>query len=944
MISSMVRETIFGGAVSNTCEARRTETLIRSNAFCVALVLFLFSALSFANASAKEGLISGVKIEIEKISTANQDRLFSIAEKMISIKKGDTFSEEKLNESITSLKKSELFEKIAADSEESGTETVIVFKLKPARLIKDIIITGSVYPLFEKDILGSMSIYAGETYKPRKLTRQSALVVKMLEKEGYINPYVNVTQETDPSDGYVTVFVDIKKDDYWAIGDIKFKGNSAFSDFRLGLSLETSRKSFLPDVFSRFSEVTLKKETQSIIDFYRVNGYADVDVKSEMTRDKKRGEVDVIIRITEGAKYETKFRGNKEYWDITLHKDLVLTKDGNKHNLGIRKSIKNIKNRYLEDGFLDVSVKTEEEISEDGKEKKLFFVIDEGPRTLVRGVKIEGNSSVSVKDIEKNMLTKESGFFFKEPYNPETLEGDAEALVSYYKTKGFMNARVEKEVDISEDKTSAIAKIIINERPRILIRNISFKGHEAVSEKDIISSMSLRAGDPFSRSALDGDEKKISALISEKGYPHVSVKSSLNYSEDQKNVDILFSIDQGIFVKMGGSYFYGNIRTRDTLLRKELGLAEGDPFSLTRVLEAQKSIRSMDIFNSVQFRSIGLAEKSDTVHLLAEIEEKKPYYVQAGLGYDSQKGLYSTAEAGDHNLFGKNKQAWISGEASQTTYKAETGVADPRFTGFKLYARTRLYVEQAEEFNQDFGTRVFGSLSEFEKKWTDSFYSSTALRLEQREQYKTNNASEIGIEDPRKLVAVTPAVRYDTRDSFISPKKGMEARFSVDLSRSIENSYDTFQKYRLDLSFYKTPLEKLTLAMAGRFGYIASSSELPSDQLFFLGGTSSVRGFKENELRTNESGESLGGRSSVSGTLEARFDMASKLELITFFDTGSLGHYLKSGYENGFRSSLGAGIGYKTPIGPLSIMYGHKLDRKKGEDSGCIHFSVGYVF
>lgn len=106
----------------------------------------------------------------------------------------------------------------------------------------------------------------------------------------------------------------------------------------------------------------------------------------------------------------------------------------------------------------------------------------------------------------------------------------------------------------------------------------------------------------------------------------------------------------------------------------------------------------------------------------------------------------------------KTRNYGLQGEASQTTYKAETGIADPRFTGLKFSAKTRLYTEQSEEFNQDFGTRSFGSLTELEKKWTDSIYTSSAIRIEQREQYsidnKTVSSSQPDVEELRKLVAL----------------------------------------------------------------------------------------------------------------------------------------------------------------------------------------------
>lgn len=929
--------------------------LYRINGFSSLLFVFFMScAIAGAQTSDPElKRVSDVRIEIEQVGGINSDNLVRLASDLIGLHKGDLLTDDKLNAGIQAITKTGVFESIDADSNTSADngkdEVQIILKLKPARIIKDIKIKGVIYPFFEKDILNAMSIYPGEAFKPRKFERQPELIARMLEKEGFIKPLVTLERETDPEDGKMVISVSIVKDDFWYIGDVKFKGNEAFTDLRLGAALETSRSSFLPDVLSRYSDSRMKDEVKLLTDFYRLKGYADVSISTEAKRDEETRTVDAIIKIIEGPLYNVAFRGNDFFWDLTLKKEVALEKDGNRHNLGVRKSIRNIKKKYLDEGFENVSVSTEEKLSEDGKKKNLVFVINEGHRTLVSNVEITGNSSIEAGEVQKSMLTRKSGIFFKEPYSKDMVDGDVESVNSFYKSRGFMDAETDAEVSFDESRESADVKMLVREKTRYFTKSIRFKGLDIISENDALGAINSAEGKPFSQSDIEGDEKKISALISEKGYPHVSVKAESAHDKNTGAVDLLFTVDKGPFVRVGNAYFHGNVRTRDSLLKKELNLHQGEPFSLTKVLEAQKSIRNMDIFNSVQFTSIGLAEKKDTVHILAEIEEKKPYYFQAGVGYDSQKGMYSSAKTGDRNFLGKNKELWASGEASQTTYKAETGIADPRFTGFKLSAKTRIYADQSEEFNKDYGTRSFGSLTEFEKKWSPSLYTSNSVRLEQREQYrvgaiKDDSTLQPEAEEQRRLVALTPAVRYDLRDSFIRPRKGMEAVFSVDLSRSLENNYDDFRKYKLDLSFYHSPFDMLTLAAAGRFAYIDAESDLTSDQLLYLGGTTTVRGYNENLLSIDENGDALGGRSSVSGSLEARLELGMKIELILFTDTGSVGHYMDNNGDDSFKSTIGAGIGYITPIGPFSVMYGHKLNRKDGEDAGNVHFSVGYVF
>jgi outer membrane protein insertion porin family len=123
-----------------------------------------------------------------------------------------------------------------------------------------------------------------------------------------------------------------------------------------------------------------------------------------------------------------------------------------------------------------------------------------------------------------------------------------------------------------------------------------------------------------------------------------------------------------------------------------------------------------------------------------------------------------------------------------------------------------------------------------------------------------------------------------------------------------------------------------------------SEQVIANDQLFYLGGSANVRGFDENMLRYDAGNQPVGGLSSVSGTVEARIDLGNQIELCLFTDSGSLSQYQVSNIPNGFRTSVGLGLRYLTPIGPVGLVYGFKLDREPGEDPGRFHISIGYTF
>jgi len=168
----------------------------------------------------------------------------------------------------------------------------------------------------------------------------------------------------------------------------------------------------------------------------------------------------------------------------------------------------------------------------------------------------------------------------------------------------------------------------------------------------------------------------------------------------------------------------------------------------------------------------------------------------------------------------------------------------------------------------------------------------------------------------------------------------------VDLSKGLDNTLDDFYKYRLEGKYYLSPADRLTFALRARLGYIdpyGPDDNVPDDQLFFLGGTSSVRGYDENMLFYDSYKSPVGGKSELLGNLEARIDLGYNFELTGFYDIGTLGDTLMDETDS-TRSSAGLGLRYQTPVGPIGLLYGWKLNKRPGESPGKLHFSIGYTF
>jgi len=897
--------------------------------------------------------VSKIVIDIQTIRGPEID-WYELAEDLIFLKEGDTFSSTLLEESLSALKQSGWFQEINVDSKTENQQIALFFHLKPFQLIKDIKITGES-PLFERDILNVMTIYTGDAFIWEELSKQSALIAEIYRREGFFAPKIEVTAQEDSDDGSFVIYVKINKGPYLMLDLLEIGGNRVFSEPRIKSRMKIWRSSVLPGSSGRFVEKDLQKDSENLILRYRQKGYVDAGVETAVKKDWKSNRVSVFIKIDEGPQYEVQFSGNEKFLDRTLKKDLVIFTEGNQMGRGVRSSIRKIKERYTTAGYSEIRVTAEEmKGSEDEQKTRIIrFIIDEGPRSIVESIRISGNRFFSDEKIKNEMLTKAPGFREKGVFVHKDLETDLMAIESLYLMYGFMDTEVKKKLRWSRDKSRVGITIDIEEKSQTIVSSAMITGITAVEKEEALQSILMKTGEPFQKYLIQSDENALSALVSEKGYPHVKVKGHVDISENRTRANVVYHVDEGPFVRLGRIYFKGNFRTKDKILKKELGMKPGDTFSLEKMLKGQRGIRNLEIFDSVRFKTIGLQEKQEKAHLLIEVEEKKPYFFELEGGYETKTGFFANTKTGDHNLFGANKIGRIGGGVSQIGHRVDMEIIEKRLFGYPITSNMALYAERREEFNQEFGTKTIGAAVGFSGKPFQNITAGLNFGFERRDQFRTDIGEEENSQsirealEPRTVFTVTPSIIYDTRDSFIRPRKGIFSSLTVALSKGMEDSSDDFVKYRYDMSFYWTPVHRLTLAWLGRIGYIdpyGSEDKVPDDQLFFLGGISDVRGFDENLLAFDARGKPVGGRSAISGSMETRIDVGYNFEVTLFFDIGRVSNTYYEIVSDGFRPSAGLGLRYITPIGPVGFLYGINLDREKGEESGIFHFSFGYTF
>ena len=922
--------------------------------FCL-IISELICSLVWSQEPGFEGPVQTVSQVIIDIQDApvTHTKYQDMAKNLMGIIPGEPFSIPRLQKAIQTLEKSNRFEHIFSDIIENDQGVSVYFRLTPFPLIKEIRIRGS-FPLFESDILHMMTMAPGQIFKKNELREQEKGIIAFLNREGYPLPGVHISAERDPADGHMILQVDMNKGHDLTVNKVTFTGNQSISSFWLELKMNSDPTAWDIAFPKRWVEPELKKDIRILTDYYRKQGFVDCAIQYR-TSISKNNRVSIFNEIEEGPFYDIRFKGNKSISASKLLKDMVLFNNGNRNDAGLKRTVSSIREQYQKNGFFQASINmTDRLLAEKSKKiREITFFVTEGPRFEISAVEITGNRAIETKAIQNQMLTEKSGVFRKRYFNPQELNEDINAIKLLYRRKGFIHVLITPTWKKSRDEKSAVVHLNITEKIQTIVSSVRFSGLTAISEKEAYQVIRLKRGTPFREYMIKTDQNALSSFISEKGYPFAVVTGRYELSKDQKKVSLIYHITQGNQVLMGQMYFTGNFKTKEKTLIAHMTQKPGEPFSLAKLLESQKNLRDMNIFNSVEFKPAGLEDKSENITLLVEVEERKPYYVEFGIGYETSKGSFMDSKIGDRNLLGKNQEAWLGVGYSEIGYRLESGLINPSLWGTDIAMNSTLFGEETKEFNQDFGTTVLGGNVGLSKNVFKNVTAGLSFRFERRDQFD-NELTDVSPErinykqfKPRTLFVVTPSFIHDTRDSFIQPKEGIFSNISMDISKGIDRSLDDFIRCQANLSYFTTPVNRLTFAWIGRMGYLeplGSGNDVPQDQLFFLGGGADVRGFEENLLSYDALRNPLGGQTVLSTSVELRIDLGYHFELPLFFDTGKVSRIPSSEAEGKFRSSVGTGLRYITPIGPIGLLYGKNLDPEKGEPSARFHFSIGYTF
>ena len=803
----------------------------------------------------------------------------------------------------------------------------------------------NIYPFFSNELLDQMTLYPGSIYDEEEVSKQQILLKEYLTGMGYGE--VKIEIDTDKvTERLVKLHVKLIKGGYYALGRIDIEGNKSFSSIRLKKELNSYWRSFLFGESGRFIPDKYESDIRKLRDFYREKGFTEVEVTGNITKDDNSGKADINFRINEGPRYEVVLSGNRFFRAGAFSEETGLIFRGRRATVAARQMTRGIIRKYRDEGFNEVKVEWSDSVYVCGKKKcgRIDIIIEEGPRTKIKEIEFSGNRSFGDKQLSLyvNSIVRR-WYRFSEFFDKNMWEDDERNLTAFYNRNGFLSASVKGSYRETEDRTGVSIFFDINEGQRTLIDSVVFRGGDQF--KNELNEVSRRIhGMPFNMGFINERRDHVKGFLASKGYIYADVVSKTELSPDSSSASVMFGIELNDIAATGKIFMAGNLKTRDRTVKKLMPLNENEPFSILDMSRGLRNLRNQRIFRSVSASTPGIDAGKDTIDVLIRLEEYPPYFFQAAGGYESYTGPYLSMFTGNRNLFGMNKEISFRAEASFIKQSANMSFLEPVLFTAGLAGSVSVYWENTDDAGIGFKTAVMGAGAGMSYRWENRLQSSVGAHIENRKLTEKSYSGSDSV-TVRNTGRLRMSNIWDGRDSFMLPRNGIYGSIETELSTGIDNRDDDFIKYRLELKYFRTPAERLTFAVFGRLDHLQvmdKKYQPPVDQLFYLGGTGTVRGIGSNLFLKNSEGDPAGAKTAAVLAFETRMEFWKNWETPVFFDTG---YMTESDHTDGLlRTTAGTGLRYVTPIGAMGILYGYPLDIRRGYKKGVFHFSLGYTF
>ncbi|MBD3413281.1 MAG: BamA/TamA family outer membrane protein [Candidatus Aminicenantes bacterium] len=902
----------------------------------LAVLLFLVNPFLFSNGlSYSQWSISHIDVQLDGKTAPSE-----ITE-LIPITTGEVLSYHKISRIIKELYDTGLFSDIQVEKD-GDEQASLTFILKSQPYVRNIMFRGSDNLPTNKIKKEITVLKEREPFYEGKLIQANKELEEILKQKGKFDPIINsyVRPSDDPS--LLDVVFNIQTTNEYIIRNIRIKGDVIVPDSRL-------RKKMTLQEGNSYIRSTLEKDIEKLKELFSEEGYQRVEIQVNEDFSHPENVVSLVLNIKAHEKIEIEVSGAdvplsllKPIWEANVFLEWGVDQ-------GKAKII-----RYLQKkGYLFANVRGS--VVREENTIKILYRVFPGEKYKINDIVFKKIDYFTPEQLKSELAIRENAPLLSNITGDELFELPSE-IESLYETRGFPQVRITTNFRKMGNRVDAV--FFIEEGVQNKVEKISFQGVKELKPKDLLQSIETSEGGPFYQPMVQRDVENLENHYLNRGYRGTEIYSS-SEETGEHSYYVAFEVTEGERVLIKNIVIAGNKITRRNTILREVLLQPGDYARYDEIRATKRRLENLGIFSKVEIEEVSLEPGSR--NLLINVREGKRNYVSLGVGLETKNEPRSfqawdsiirprgTVELIRGNIFGTGAHLSAVGQLSLKEKRGVVSWEQPYLFGIPVDTYLNAWLERESRKSYGFDRRGI-SLSAIKPLVRDEnkLFMMT-LRFARTSLFELKiSESEVDRQFfPFSATSISGSLIWDQRDDSFNPETGYFASAVLEWAYPLFHAESDYLKLFTKYQQFLRIMPKVTFSFTSRLGL--GKGRMPIHERFFAGGSNSYRGTPFDELGPKDpvSLQPVGGKALFLMNFELWFPVISYLKDLygaVFYDKGNL-FYKRSLFDlMDLQDTLGFGLRYTTPLGPLRLELAWNFDAPSDKKQPLVIVAIGHVF
>ena len=859
---------------------------------------------------------------------------------LVSMQSGDLYQYKNIRESIENLFKTGVFDGIEAKVQSRGGDLLDVFFILQNKPVVRALKFTTPAPLGSREMrAGIYSLRKNDLFEESKLAKAVEELQTLLKAKGYFNARISPQVNLDKNRSGCTIQFAIAYGKIARIRQVRVSVNDdALSRIITGYFKNPG--SYIQSEFAKKIE-----KTRKLLKKHRYY-FPEIKVQEDFLN-PERSALDITVAIACGYKYNFVFQG------MAARMPLIADVWGRQvfEKWAEEESRARLLNYLKNDGYIDARVTSA--ITTLGVDKTIVYTVQKNRRYRLGKITFHGNQAVSNEKVRE--IIKSDDLVFNKLFwlRINSVVADMEVLKLFYYYQGISPIEIRLEPSFTGKR--ADIEFVIREGLKYRMENVEFSGNQAFSSPDLYQLIQSKAGTPFVPRLLSEDIDRLQTFYWNNGYDDATISFELSPGLQKS---LLIKIDEKQLKKMGELIIIGASASQKNLLKKLFPLRRGQPFSRNQIEAFRSEIENSAIFSEIKLDKI--FKDQGTIDMLAKVIPDRSRFYGFGLGWEERRGPRGTLEYQEKNLFNSFTSAAATLQLGVNIANNKLNVNDRRgilsfdtpylfknkiTSSFKLWEEDETY--PSYQFNR------WGLSVTFVRKFSDKLYFLGSAKW-----YRTTltdlKIPVFGVDQlnkPFDTTALSLSFVDEDRDDPFNPHSGHFLTAEMKLGLPLFQKDYTFLKLFWNYQRHYPFLREGTFSFSVKNGF--GFGDMSITERFFAGGSHSFRGTRNDRLgpinldTAAPEGVPEGGNVLLLFNLEitvpSLFIPMENLYYTFFADVGNVFSKSSDFNLNKMERTLGFGLKYRTPLGPIRLDFAFNL-RRLAEQNFLIQIGIGNVY